>query len=99
MPATPTPDRHAHAHTRRRSRRNGKAPAEALAPWFGQALRIRERVVVSPAMAALHGERIRHNVVFDLHHRSGSREEADFFAAAERLAAIPGVEAFELLRE
>jgi hypothetical protein len=50
-------------------------------------------------MAALDGKRIRHTVVFDLHHPHGSPEEADFLAAAERLAAIPGVEAFELLRE
>jgi hypothetical protein len=50
-------------------------------------------------MAALDGERIRHTVVFDLHHAAASPEEADFLAAAERLAAIPGVEAFEVLRE
>jgi heme-degrading monooxygenase HmoA len=51
------------------------------------------------AMAALNGERIRHTVVFDLRHGAASEEEADFLAAAERLAAVPGVEAFELLRE
>jgi hypothetical protein len=50
-------------------------------------------------MAALNGERIRHTVVFDLRHPAASEEEADFLAAAERLAAIPGVEAFQLLRE
>ena len=50
-------------------------------------------------MAALDGKRIRHTVVFGLRHPHGSPEEADFLAAAERLAAIPGVEAFELLRE
>ncbi len=50
-------------------------------------------------MAALDGKRIRHTVVFDLRHPPGSPEEADFLAAAERLAAIPGVEAFEVLRE
>src|SRR3954447_26287944 len=43
--------------------------------------------------------RIRHTVSFRLSHPAGSDEERDFFAAAERLAAIPGVEAFELLRE
>ena len=32
-------------------------------------------------------------------HAAGSPEEADFLAAAARLAAIPGVEAFEILRE
>ena len=50
-------------------------------------------------MSALDGERIRHTVVFDLRHPRGSPEEADFLVAAERLATIPGVEAFELLRE
>jgi len=50
-------------------------------------------------MTALDGERIRYTVVFDLRHTAGSQEEADFLAAAERLAAIPGVEAFEPLRE
>ncbi len=50
-------------------------------------------------MAALHADRIRHTVVFALRHGEGSQEESDFIAAAERLAAIPGVEAFEALRE
>ena len=50
-------------------------------------------------MGVLDGERIRHTVVFDLRHTAASEEEADFLAAAERLAAIPGVEAFEVLRE
>ena len=50
-------------------------------------------------MTALDGTRIRHTVVFDLRHAAGSGEEADFLAAAERLGAIPGVEAFEVLRE
>jgi hypothetical protein len=43
--------------------------------------------------------RIRHTVAFTPTHAAGSPEEADFLAAADRLAAIPGVEAFELLRE
>jgi hypothetical protein len=43
--------------------------------------------------------RIRHTVVFTPKHAAGSAEEADFLAAAEGLAAIPGVEAFEILRE
>jgi hypothetical protein len=51
------------------------------------------------AMAALDGTRIRHTVVFDLHHSPGTPEEADFLAAAERLGTIPGVEAFEVMRE
>jgi hypothetical protein len=43
--------------------------------------------------------RIRHTVAFTLVHETGSPEERDFLAAAERLAAVPGVEAFELLDE
>jgi len=43
--------------------------------------------------------RIRHTVAFALVHAEGSDEERDFLQAAERLAAIPGVEAFELLAE
>ena len=42
---------------------------------------------------------IRHTVVFALSHAAGSPEEADFLATAARLAEIPGVESFELLRE
>jgi hypothetical protein len=43
--------------------------------------------------------RIRHTVVFTPKHDAGSPEEADFLAAAARLAEIPGVDAFEILRE
>ena len=43
--------------------------------------------------------RIRHTVSFRLVHEEGSAEERDFLEAAEQLAAIPGVEAFELLAE
>ena len=43
--------------------------------------------------------RIRHTVAFTLAHPESSAEERDFLEAAERLAAIPGVEAFELLSE
>jgi heme-degrading monooxygenase HmoA len=43
--------------------------------------------------------RIRHTVAFTLAHRQGSAEERDFLQAAESLASIPGVEAFELLDE
>ena len=43
--------------------------------------------------------RIRHTVAFALLHEEGSPEERDFLEAAERLASIPGVEAFELLAE
>ena len=43
--------------------------------------------------------RVRHTVAFTLVHEDGSAEERDFFEAAEHLATIPGVEAFELLAE
>ena len=43
--------------------------------------------------------RIRHTVAFTLGHPEGSAAERDFLEAAERLATIPGVEAFELLGE
>jgi hypothetical protein len=43
--------------------------------------------------------RIRHTVAFTLSHAEASAGERDFLEAAERLAAIPGVEAFELLTE
>ncbi|MEI9905956.1 MAG: Dabb family protein [Asticcacaulis sp.] len=40
---------------------------------------------------------IRHIVPFRLKHAAGSAEEADFLSALARLAAIPGVQAFEVL--
>jgi heme-degrading monooxygenase HmoA len=43
--------------------------------------------------------RIRHTVSFTLRHDLGSPEESAFLAAAEQLASIDGVEAFELLRQ
>ena len=43
--------------------------------------------------------RIRHTVVFTLSHPEGSPAEADFLAAAGALSRIPGVEAFQILRE
>jgi hypothetical protein len=50
-------------------------------------------------MNLLANGRIRHSVVFTLTHSEGSAEEADFLDAIARLEAIPGVEAFELMRE
>jgi len=44
-------------------------------------------------------DRVRHTVAFRLVHEEGSAEERDFLEAAEHLATIPGVEAFELLAE
>ena len=43
--------------------------------------------------------RVRHTVAFTLVHEDGSPDESDFLEAAEHLATIPGVEAFELLAE
>ena len=42
---------------------------------------------------------IRHTVAFRLHHAPGSAEEADFLAAAQALADIPGVTSYEQLRQ
>jgi hypothetical protein len=50
-------------------------------------------------MSPLAAGRIRHTVVFTLSHSEGSAEEADFLGTAARLAEIPGVDAFEILRE
>jgi heme-degrading monooxygenase HmoA len=51
-------------------------------------------------MPALSPGRVRHTVSFVLAHPEGSAEETDFLAAAARLAdVVPGVEAFEVLRE
>jgi Stress responsive A/B Barrel Domain len=51
-------------------------------------------------MPALAPGRIRHTVSFVLVHAQGSAEEADFLAAAARLAdVVPGVDSFEVLRE
>src|SRR6267143_1124032 len=47
-------------------------------------------------MARLEGDRIRHTVAFRL---KRSTDEADFLAAAAGLAAIQGVDEFEILRE
>jgi heme-degrading monooxygenase HmoA len=50
-------------------------------------------------MAPLAAGRIRHTVSFTLTHPEGSPQEADFLSAAARLATLPGVEEFEILRE
>jgi hypothetical protein len=42
---------------------------------------------------------IRHTVTFRLHHAPGSAEEQDFLTTARALADIPGMEAFEQLRQ
>jgi quinol monooxygenase YgiN len=47
----------------------------------------------------LTGARIRHTVSFSLNHDPESIGEEEFLAAAERLREIPGVEAFEIVRE
>ena len=50
-------------------------------------------------MPTLTQGRIRHGVVFSPEHEPGSAGEADFLAAVAALSSIPGVEAFELMRE
>jgi heme-degrading monooxygenase HmoA len=50
-------------------------------------------------MPTLTAGRIRHGVVYSLKHAPGSAEEADFLRTNAALESIPGVEAFELLRE
>ena len=50
-------------------------------------------------MSTLTPGRIRHTVSFVLVHEPGSAEERDFLAAQAALGDIPGVEAYELLRE
>jgi hypothetical protein len=50
-------------------------------------------------MSDLAAGRIRHTVVFALSHPEGSPAEADFLATAGGLSALPGVEAFQILRE
>jgi hypothetical protein len=42
---------------------------------------------------------IRHTVAFSLKHPPGSPGEKSFLAAGQKLAAIPGVEKFERLRQ
>jgi hypothetical protein len=42
---------------------------------------------------------IRHTVVFKLKHSKGSAEERSFLDAAMKLAAIPGVEKLECLKQ
>ena len=42
---------------------------------------------------------IRHTVVFRLKHEAGSAAEKEFLDAARTLAAIPGVQVFEQLRQ
>ena len=42
---------------------------------------------------------IRHTVAFKLKHPAGSKLERDFLRAAAKLAAIPAVRKFEILRQ
>ena len=42
---------------------------------------------------------IRHTVIFKLKYPKGSPEETEFFREAEKLAAIPGINNFECLRQ
>jgi hypothetical protein len=61
-------------------------------------LRLLDRGEVATYCRAMTGP-IQHTVAFSLRHPSGSPPEADFLSAARVLAAIPGVEKFEQLRQ
>ena len=50
-------------------------------------------------MAQSNTTRIRHMVVFKLKHPKGSAEEKDFLIAIKKLAAIPGVEKLECMKQ
>ena len=50
-------------------------------------------------MTQTDNSRIRHTVVFKLKHPKGSPEEKDFFKALMKLAAIPGVEKLECMKQ
>ena len=50
-------------------------------------------------MTTLRGSRIRHLVVFTLRHDEGSPEAEAFLAALRSLAAIDGVEEFDVVRQ
>jgi len=50
-------------------------------------------------MTQSNSSRTYHSVFFKLKHPKGSQFEQEFLAAAKKLAAIPGVEKFECLKQ
>ena len=54
---------------------------------------------MSPGKSSAKDTRIVHSVFFRLKHEPASSEESEFFAKAEKLAAIPGVDNLQVLRE
>jgi len=50
-------------------------------------------------MAQSGTSRIRHTVVFKLKHPKGSEEEKNFLDSIRKLAAIPGVDKFECMKQ
>jgi len=56
-------------------------------------------ILCQVTMAQSNTNRIRHMVVFKLKHSESSPEEQNFLNAIRKLAAIPGVEKFELMRQ
>ena len=54
---------------------------------------------MSPGKTREKNTKIVHSVFFKLKHEAASTGESDFFAKAGGLAAIPGVENFQVLRE
>ncbi|HLO59008.1 MAG TPA: Dabb family protein [Bacteroidales bacterium] len=55
--------------------------------------------IIPSAMSQNTSARIRHTVVFTLKHEKDSPEEADFINDIKNLAAIPGVEKFEFMKQ
>jgi hypothetical protein len=55
--------------------------------------------ILHSAIAQSSPIKIRHTVVFSLNHEKGSADEKAFFAALDKLAAIPGVENFKYWKE
>jgi hypothetical protein len=54
---------------------------------------------MSPGKTGEKNATIVHSVFFKLKHEAASTEESDFFVKAAKLAAIPGVENFQVLKE
>ena len=55
--------------------------------------------ILHSATAQPHATKIRHSVVFTLKHEKGSVQEKGFFAALDKLTAIPGVENFRYMKQ
>jgi heme-degrading monooxygenase HmoA len=87
------------AHASRRRRTTGRLRRSRPKRYRLTNRRQRRLTPTLRSPRTLDARAIRHTVAFALRHRAGSDAERSFLAAAERLADIPGVEQFELLRE